>query len=412
MKRRTLISYWATLVFIAVLSLGLVGCGGSGPSGDGTVNGRAAVPTFSPAPVDNTWASVQVTMASRTSGALIKYTTDGSDPKTSSSAEAFASWRPINVDRTMTIKAYAYKTGVGDSDVSTATYTRTVADKAVVLLSNGQPYEAEEGFEISLYNSDGTGWEAKTNFITSDPLNGRMSISSAGKLLFFSAESPINNTTSSWQYYLMDVTAPASVNVVTGLQSNDSDAFISASGEIVFMRDVNQSSSAIWTMSSDGNIQKFADAAGYYCPTISSDGTKVVTQYYSDHKPRGLYLFTPGTTNPQLLVELTTSEAGYSVISPDGTKVAYVADDGNVYTMNTDGNGTPLKLTNWHYGTTREPAWSSDGTKIAYVLHFSLSVDDKFGVYIMNSDGTQNYLFREVQTNDPSASRFKYPVLR
>jgi|GEM_PF-1338986 len=79
---------------------------------------QAAAPTFTPAP--GTYAAAQsVTIASATSGATIKYTTDGSTPTAASPAYT----GPINVASTTTIKAIAIKSGMTDSAVSTGAYT-------------------------------------------------------------------------------------------------------------------------------------------------------------------------------------------------------------------------------------------------------------------------------------------------
>ncbi len=81
-------------------------------------SGQAATPTFSPG--GGTYTSAQsVTIASATSGATIKYTTNGSTPTSSSATYTGA----IQVSSTMTIKAIAIKSGMTDSAVAAASYT-------------------------------------------------------------------------------------------------------------------------------------------------------------------------------------------------------------------------------------------------------------------------------------------------
>ncbi len=84
------------------------------------INGTATVsaPAFSPA--GGTYSSAQsVTISCATSNAAIRYTTDGSEP-TSSSAQYTGA---INVSSTTTIKARAFKAGMNDSATASATYT-------------------------------------------------------------------------------------------------------------------------------------------------------------------------------------------------------------------------------------------------------------------------------------------------
>jgi xylan 1,4-beta-xylosidase len=79
---------------------------------------QVAIPAFNPAPGIYTSAQ-SVTISCATSGATIRYTTDGSNPNASSPVYS----SPINVSATTTIKAYATKSGLSDSSVATGIYT-------------------------------------------------------------------------------------------------------------------------------------------------------------------------------------------------------------------------------------------------------------------------------------------------
>lgn len=84
----------------------------------GSQTETAAAPTFSPAA--GTYTSAQnVTLSTTTDEATIYYTTDGTDPTTSSSVYSSA----IAVSSTTTIKAMAVKDGLDNSSVASATYT-------------------------------------------------------------------------------------------------------------------------------------------------------------------------------------------------------------------------------------------------------------------------------------------------
>ncbi|HTQ29789.1 MAG TPA: chitobiase/beta-hexosaminidase C-terminal domain-containing protein, partial [Opitutaceae bacterium] len=78
-----------------------------------------AAPTF--APGGGTYASAQsVTISSATSGATIRYTTDGSTP--SETAGNLYSV-PVSISSTTTLKAIGFESGFSDSTVTSATYT-------------------------------------------------------------------------------------------------------------------------------------------------------------------------------------------------------------------------------------------------------------------------------------------------
>lgn len=86
------------------------------------IQSQVATPTFSP---DGGTSSntVSVTMGCTTTGATIYYTTDGTDPTTSSSVYS----SPVSVDRTMTLKAMGWKSGWMNSTIKSSSYTVNVA---------------------------------------------------------------------------------------------------------------------------------------------------------------------------------------------------------------------------------------------------------------------------------------------
>lgn len=79
---------------------------------------KAATPTFSPAAGSYPTAQT-VTISCATSGATIRYTTDGTTP--TSTSDIYST--PIDVTATTTIKAIATYTGMTNSDVGSSTYT-------------------------------------------------------------------------------------------------------------------------------------------------------------------------------------------------------------------------------------------------------------------------------------------------
>ena len=100
-----------------------------------------------------------------------------------------------------------------------------------------------------------------------------------------------------------------------------------------------------------------------------------------------------GTMQGLLWPDPATS--GFDVAwSPDGIRLAFVSGrDGNseIYVMNADGTQTRLTYNvapddpdTWWMGRDEDPAWSPDGTKIA----FTSLRDGNFEIYVMNANGT------------------------
>jgi hypothetical protein len=80
----------------------------------------AATPTFSPAQGGVVLGTL-VTISSTTAGAVIYYTTDGTDPGIGGSSTVYST--PIKIMAATTIKAIATATGFSDSAIATAAYT-------------------------------------------------------------------------------------------------------------------------------------------------------------------------------------------------------------------------------------------------------------------------------------------------
>ena len=77
-------------------------------------------PAFSPA-AGAVASGTDIAITSETASATIKYTTDGSDPRTSDTAVTYSA--AVGITAATTFKAYASKTNYLDSDVVTAAYT-------------------------------------------------------------------------------------------------------------------------------------------------------------------------------------------------------------------------------------------------------------------------------------------------
>jgi Tol biopolymer transport system component len=97
----------------------------------------------------------------------------------------------------------------------------------------------------------------------------------------------------------------------------------------------------------------------------------------------------------------------YAKVSPDGTKICFMADEGqgdararNLYVMNIDGTGRK-KIAD----RSRDPCWSADGTKIAFLaLEF-----EKFMYSDIASKGIRAYDLASGKTSDhPNASKIEH----
>jgi hypothetical protein len=130
------------------------------------------------APVAGTYLSTQsVTLSSSISGATIRYTTDGTDPTSSSPVYSSA----ITVDATTTVKAYAFKAGWTDSNIGTTAYTlKAVAKKGGKVVATdevvtaGAPAKIELVADRSTIHADGDDPQYLSGAVRRERLGGNV----------------------------------------------------------------------------------------------------------------------------------------------------------------------------------------------------------------------------------------------
>ena len=120
----------------------------------------------------------EITLTTATSGAAIRYTTDGSEPSSTSGTVYSATNKPV-INYAITLKAIAYKSGMTDSDILTASYTvpdvSNPGGPALELASNAQVYSITRETAVSggtAYTGNGTVKIRGPQLDGSDDING------------------------------------------------------------------------------------------------------------------------------------------------------------------------------------------------------------------------------------------------
>ncbi|WP_337099838.1 chitobiase/beta-hexosaminidase C-terminal domain-containing protein [Paenibacillus sp. YIM B09110] len=157
----------------------------------------AATPTFTPA--GGTYRGPQtVTIASATSGATIYYTTNGSNPSTSSTVYS----SPITVSSSLTVKAIAVKSALTNSAIGSAAYTigapsglaKFEPTDGKTLIAIGQTKSEMDAYHTLTDVPDPAGYMIYTSITDAGGMTGPVKVSQIGFLALHESplESPSN----------------------------------------------------------------------------------------------------------------------------------------------------------------------------------------------------------------------------
>lgn len=141
----------------------------------------------------------------------------------------------------------------------------------------------------------------------------------------------------------------------------------------------------IYTMNPDGSNQTQLTTDWSEFPSFSPDGTKIA--YDDDYD---IWVMDANGVNQTNLTN-GTGRNRMASWSPDGSKIAFVSDRSggshtwHVWVMGSDGS-SPVDLTPKCNATCTQPAFSPDGTKIAYTANLNSATS--YDLWIMNADGT------------------------
>jgi len=232
---------------------------------------------------------------------------------------------------------------------------------------------------------------------------------SGGKLAFSAL-----SLNGDYEIYVVTSDGTGIVNL-TNHPGNDLTPVWSPDGSRVAFSSDRDGDVGLFLMGDDGSNPTWVASSGFLTyPTWSPDGKKIAfTSSLEDYSE--IYVIdADGTDLTRLTYQLegTPVDNAMPAWSPDGTKIAFSTFSGgecndDIWVMNSDGSNR-VNLTGRFVGEQEcfaidydapedyEPAWSPDGTKIA----FGSDRNGEQEIYVMNADGTNPVQLSQADDGD------------
>jgi len=231
--------------------------------------------------------------------------------------------------------------------------------------------------EIYVMNSNGTG-QTKLTTLAGPAGDDTPAWSPDGTKIAFTSD--IGNQ----EIYVMNADGSGQTNLTQNAASDRQPTWSPDGTKIAFLS--NRSGDfEIWSINANGSSPtNLTMTPGIQeDPAWAPDNTKIAYR-----QPVDLFTMDPSGTNQALFPLAIGPSVSQPDWSPDAQKIAFTGDipgvSTHIYVVNANATGVVTQLTSAGQGLNFVPAYSPDGTKIA----FTSNRDGNYEIYVMNADGT------------------------
>ena len=198
------------------------------------------------------------------------------------------------------------------------------------------------------------------------------------------------------EIYVMDADGNNQIRLTNHPEHDYQPSWSPDGGRIAFVSERNGGNKQIYVMDSNGkNVKRLTNGASDRHPAWSPDGQTIAYSGYENEEwvdedevvKVKIYLIAPDGTNRRKLAGDIPSWDKEPAWSPDSQRIAFVSWRENlwneIYVM--DADGTNRKRLTHNMVSDREPTWSPDGRTIAY--HSSIIGLNDAVIHLMTADG-------------------------
>ncbi len=155
------------------------------------------------------------------------------------------------------------------------------------------------------------------------------------------------------------------------------------------------------TLSADGAVVGFASAASdlvsgdtngvsdVFVAASATAGPQIAFARKTSGSTSGIAVMNEDGSNVRMLTDGVSTRDSSPAWSPDGTKLAFGRRGDGLYTMNGDGTGLLRQTTGGNHNV---PSWSPDGTKLAYQDCSSMNTACRIAVVTVGSPASATFL--------------------